>query len=57
MLAPPGETRAASCRRIFNVDLERCPKCRDGRLVIRARWRTTRLPLDLVIATLIPRGS
>ena len=57
MLAPPGETRAASCRRIFDVDLERCPKCRDGTLVVRARWRATRLPIDLVVATLIPRGS
>jgi predicted Zn-ribbon and HTH transcriptional regulator len=57
MLAPPGETRAASCRRIFDVDLERCPKCRDGTLVVRARWRATRLPIDLVIPTLIPRGS
>ena len=57
LLAPPGETRALACRRIFDVDLDRCPKCRDGRLVIRARWHATRSPLDLVIATLIPRGS
>lgn len=57
MLAPPGETRAESCRRIFDVDLERCPKCRDGMLVVRARWRASRSPIDLVIATLIPRGS
>lgn len=56
LLAPPGETRAQSCRRIFDVDLDRCPKCRDGRLVIRARWRATRSPLDLLIATLLPRG-
>jgi len=53
MLAPPREMRVASCRRIFDVDLERCPKCRDGTLVVRARWRATRLPIDLVIATLI----
>jgi hypothetical protein len=43
MLAPPGEMRVASGRRIFGVDLERCSKCRDGTLVVRARWRTTRL--------------
>ena len=58
MLAPPGETRAASCRRIFDVDLDRCPQCRDGRLVVRARWRATRSPIEpVIVATLTPRGS
>jgi len=58
MLAPPGETRAASCRRIFDVDLDRCPKCRDGMLIVRARWRATRSPIEpVIVATLIPRGS
>jgi len=58
MLAPPGETRAASCRRIFDVDLDRCPKCRDGMLVVRARWRATRSPIEpVIVATLTPRGS
>jgi hypothetical protein len=36
--APPGETRAAACLRIFKIDLELCPKCGEGRLVPLFSW-------------------
>jgi hypothetical protein len=56
LLTPPGESRTAACQRIFDADLDLCPKCRKGKLVGRARWRATRLPLDCVIASLMPRA-
>jgi hypothetical protein len=54
--APPAESRSMACRRIFGVDLGLCPQCRKGRLVVRATWNATRVPLDGVIATLMPRA-
>jgi hypothetical protein len=36
--APPDETRAAACVRIFNSDIERCPACGEGTLVVRLEW-------------------
>lgn len=56
LLAPPGESRAAALRRLFGVEPDLCPTCKVGRLVVRAQWRATRLPLDDVLATLTPRG-
>jgi hypothetical protein len=54
--APPSETRSAACLRIFDIDPERCPNCNQGRLVVRAVWRATRLPLDALLASLSPRA-
>jgi hypothetical protein len=54
--APKQESRSAACFRIFGVDPELCPECKKGRLVVRATWRATRLPLDAVLATLAPRA-
>jgi len=54
--APKQESRSAACFRIFGVDPQLCPKCKAGRLVVRATWRATRLPLDAIIATLLPRA-
>jgi hypothetical protein len=57
--APPPpikESRSTACFRIFGVDPERCPNCHQGRLVVRATWRATRLPLDTVLLTLLPRA-
>lgn len=56
LLAPPGESRAAAIRRIFGVEPDLCPTCKLGRLIVRAQWRATRVPLDDVLATLAPRG-
>lgn len=53
---PVEESRSASCLRIFGKDPARCTKCPDGQLVIIARWSATRLPLDQVIANLLPRA-
>jgi Putative transposase/Transposase zinc-binding domain len=53
---PPAESRSMACRRAFGIDLDLCPQCRKGRLVVRAAWNATRLPLDCVIATLMPRS-
>jgi len=50
------ESRSAACFRIFGVDPESCPKCKTGRLVVRATWRATRVPLDAIIASLLPRA-
>ncbi len=55
-LAPPDETCAAACRRIFGSDPNLCPTCKHGRLVVRDHWPATRLPLHLVIAGLSPRA-
>jgi len=54
--APTTESRSAACFRIFGVDPERCPTCHQGRLVVRAIWRATRLPLDAIFATLLTRA-
>lgn len=56
LLAPPGESRSAAIRRIFGVEPELCPTCKLGRLIVRAQWRATRLPLDAVITSLVPRA-
>ncbi|HLA79125.1 MAG TPA: hypothetical protein VJU18_16225 [Vicinamibacteria bacterium] len=55
-LAPPGESRSEACLRIFGTDPTRCPTCKLGKLVVWAEWRATRLPLDLVLASLSPRA-
>jgi hypothetical protein len=55
LVAPPGESRTAAIRRLFGVDPELCPTCKRGRLVVRAQWSATRLPLDTVLASLSPR--
>jgi hypothetical protein len=55
-LAPPGESRTTASLRIFGTDPELCPTCKLGRLVVRAQWRPTRLPLDAVLASLAPRA-
>jgi hypothetical protein len=36
--APPGESRAEACFRIFKVDLERCPECGQRQLVHLFSW-------------------
>jgi len=56
LLAPPGESRAAAIRRIFGLEPDRCPTCKLGRLIVRAQWRATRMPLDTVLASLAPRA-
>jgi hypothetical protein len=56
LLAPPGESRVEALRRIFGVEPELCPTCKLGRLIVRAQWRATRLPLDAILATLAPRA-
>jgi hypothetical protein len=53
---PAVESRTAAALRIFGRDPELCPKCHQGRLVVRAEWRATRLPLDTIIAGLVPRA-
>lgn len=54
--APPGESRRAALRRLFGADPDLCPTCKLGRLIVRAEWRATRLPLDDILATLAPRA-
>jgi len=56
LLAPPKESRTAAIRRIFGTDPELCPTCKLGRLVVRAQWRATRLPLEAVLDSLSPRA-
>ena len=56
LLAPPGESRVEALRRIFGFEPELCPSCKLGRLIVRAEWRATRLPLDDILATLAPRA-
>jgi hypothetical protein len=56
LLAPPGESRGEALRRIFGFQPDLCPACKLGRLIIRAQWRASRLPLDAVLDTLVPRG-
>ena len=55
-LAPPGESRRDASLRIFGTDPELCPTCKLGRLVVRAQWRATRLPLEAVLDSLSPRA-
>jgi hypothetical protein len=55
LVAPPGESRTAAIRRLFGVDPELCPVCKLGRLVVRAQWSATRLPLEAVLDSLSPR--
>jgi hypothetical protein len=50
------ESRSAACLRIFGKDPSRCTKCPDGRLVMVARWSPTRLPMDVLLANLLPRA-
>ena len=57
--APPAlvrESRSAACLRIFGKDPTRCTKCPDGRLILVARWSATKLPIDAVLANLLPRA-
>jgi len=56
LLAPPGESRAAAMRRIFGLEPDLCPTCKLGRLIVRAQWRATPMPLDAVLASLAPRA-
>ena len=50
---PTPESRAQASLRLFGRDPGLCPKCRQGRLVVTAVWRATRLDIDLVIAWLL----
>ena len=57
--SPPAilpESRSAACLRIFGKDPARCTKCLDGRLIMVARWSPTRLPMDVLLANLLPRA-
>jgi hypothetical protein len=56
LLAPPGESRVDALRRIFGFEPELCPSCKLGRLIIRAEWRASRLPLEAILDTLAPRA-
>ena len=56
LLAPPGESRASALRRIFGVEQDLCPSCKLGRLIVRAVWRASRLPLEAVLDTILPRA-
>lgn len=56
LLTPPGESRVEALRRIFGFEPELCPSCKLGRLIVRAEWRATPVPLDAILATLTPRG-
>ena len=56
LFAPPAESRVEALRRIFGFEPELCPSCRLGRLIVRAEWRASRLPLDAILATLAPRA-
>ncbi len=56
LLAPPGESRVAACQRIFKVDLDLCPKCLKGKLLVRASWDATRARLECLLAGLNPRA-
>ncbi len=56
LLAPPGESRVQALQRIFGFEPELCPSCQLGRLIVRAQWRATALPLDTILAALAPRA-
>lgn len=56
LLAPPGESRSAAMRRLFGFDPDLCPNCKRGTLIVRAQWRATSMPLDSVLASLLPRA-
>jgi hypothetical protein len=53
---PMPESRSAACLRIFGKDPTRCTKCPEGRLIVIARWTATSLPLDVVLANVLPRA-
>ncbi len=53
---PASESRGDAVLRLFGHDLRACPKCRDGRLIVRVEWCATRLPLNLVIADIDARA-
>lgn len=55
-LAPPGESRVEALRRLFGFEPDLCPFCNLGRLIIRAEWRASRLPLEAILDTLAPRA-
>lgn len=55
-LAPPGESRVQALRRIFGFEPDLCPACKLGRLIVRAEWRPSRLPLEAILDTLAPRA-
>ena len=50
------ESRSAACLRIFGKDPTRCTKCGEGKLILVGRWSPTRLPLDTILANLLPRA-
>jgi hypothetical protein len=50
------ESRSAACLRIFGKDPLRCTKCPDGRLIMLTRWSPTRLPMEVLLANLLPRA-
>ena len=56
LLAPPGESRVQALRRIFAFEPDLCPACKLGRLIVRAEWRASRLPLEAILDTLAPRA-
>jgi len=56
LLTPPGESRVQALRRIFGFEPDLCPSCKLGRLIVRAQWPATRLPLAAILATLAPRA-
>jgi hypothetical protein len=56
LLAPPDESRVEALRRIFGFEPELCPACKLGRLIVRAKWRASRLPLEAILDTLVPRA-
>jgi hypothetical protein len=47
--APPAETRAEACLRIFGRDPGLCPTCGKGRLVVVDRWYVAPVPTNVVI--------
>ena len=50
------ETRSTACLRIFGKDPTRCTKCPDGRLILVARWGATKIPVEVLLANLLPRA-
>ena len=48
------ESRSAACLRIFGKDPTRCTHCLDGRLILIARWGATKVPIEVVLANLLP---
>jgi len=50
------ESRSAASLRIFGKDPTRCTQCPEGNLVLVASWAPTHLPLEQVLAHLLPRA-